>query len=72
MVCRAANTTLREYDAAVKRGAKRSLQAGAKEEGSCWEAVQEKWHALQHLLHKRDSLTAARKGKGKASVGELS
>ena len=68
--CRASNTTLREYDHAVKNGAKRSVEAGKREEQKCWEEVREKWHALQHLLHKRTSLLAARKGKGKASAGE--
>ncbi|KAK9861722.1 hypothetical protein WJX84_002580 [Apatococcus fuscideae] len=65
---RASNTTLREYDHAVKTGAKRSVEAGKREEQKCWEEVREKWHALQHLLHKRTSLLAARKGKGKASA----
>ena len=70
-LCRAANTTLREYDLVVHRGPNRSAAAGKREQGRLWEEVQEKWHALQHLLHKRNSLTAARKGKGKASTGDL-
>lgn len=53
----------------VKKGAKRYKEAGEKDEAKSWEEVQEKWHALQHLLHKRESLTTARKGKGKASIG---
>ncbi|KAK9831775.1 hypothetical protein WJX74_008901 [Apatococcus lobatus] len=65
---RASNTTLREYDHAVKRGPKRSGEAHKKETAKAWEEVHEKWHALQHLLHKRVSLDTARKGKGKASA----
>ena len=70
--CRASNTTLREYDHAVKRGQKRSSEACKRDSAKAWEEVHEKWHALQHLLHKRTSLDAARKGKGKASAGMLS
>lgn len=70
LLCRASNTTLRDYDHAVKRGSKRSAEARTRECDKAWEEVREKWHALQHLLHKRTTLDAARKGKGKASAGK--
>ncbi len=53
----------------VKRGPRRSAESAAKEQAKAWEEVKEKWHALQHLVHKRDTLLTARKGKGKASIG---